>query len=393
MMRKIIIFAALIVMATVLPLYAEETAAPAPYKIASGIKSGVSTVAWNPKGSKLAYITKRLYISTLEGEKVKSPLRGAYFVSWLSDDSLLVLSKNKKTAYVSLLSSKGEVISQSALPVTPTAAFATYGNFEHLLLTTEDLESMRIGERTFSNLYRLDTGTGEHVEIFAYDRIHKRSMKGTKFIMGWSGAGISPLTGEIALLEYIDPPALNSYARLVTVDPITGRGAHLYRAPFSRLAYGAGWSARGDMLAVADAEGTLRIISIEGLSNMPDDTIKGTYASWSPTASRICFGGYLINPDGSGKVQLPETSEGSRCLWRPGGQDMAVLNDDGTLWIHTGMDEAASEQGFMPGTEPFDATIIDKIRVLRELLGEGLIDIEDYETRFIKVTGIRKATK
>ena len=90
-------------MTTALPLYAEETAAPAPYKLASGIKSGASTVAWSPEGSRLAYITKRLYITIVGGETVKSPLRGAYFVSWLSDDSLLVLSKDKKTAFLVIL--------------------------------------------------------------------------------------------------------------------------------------------------------------------------------------------------------------------------------------------------------------------------------------------------
>lgn len=361
-------------------------------KISRGVAGEPGTVAWSPSGERLAYISGRLYISAPDGSgKLKSPLKGVYFVSWAHKDRLLALGVRGKAVYAYLLGPDGKPVSESLLPFAPDAAFQVKGAFETLVLTRDISEDLSIGLRTRSELHVFDVPSGESREVFSMERIHPRALRGKGFVMGWSGAGPSPLDGLIPIIEYYDPPAVNPYVVVSLVDYATGRSRRIFRAPFLRLLDGAGWSAGGSTLAVADTEGVLRLIGRDGAAYVPDEDISGRFAAWGPSGRVICFGGRLMMaPDVDPSfgqmgrsVELPGVSSQAACAMSPSGE-MAALTVDGTLYVYFAVTQAGAP--FIE--EALDEDTPSKVRLLRELLSEGLIKRKEYEMRLERLTGM-----
>lgn len=351
--------------------------------VSKSVASGQGAVAWSPDGLRLAYISKSLVVVEIEADKrFESPVKGIYFISWLDDSRMLALRREGKTVFASLLDASGKLLSEIAMPVAADAAYSLDG-FKRLLLLSSTMKTIKIGVRTVASAYVFETKGGTYREAFSFDRIQPRGLAGREFIMGWSGAGPSPLDDALVLIEYKDPPALNPYIRAVTVDYITGRGSAIYRLPMGNLWPGGSWSPGGGAVAIPDGDGSLKVIKRTGEAQVLDMEVKGRYAAWSPASDRICFGGYIMNPDGTGLVKLKDGARGARCYWRPGGRDIALL-DGGRLELITGADEPPADGG--PGRKA--AETIRKVRLLRELLEDGLVDQKEYDMRFQRLTGI-----
>ena len=352
--------------------------------ISKSAASGQGTVAWSPDGQRLAYISKSLVVEEIEGDKrLKSPVKGIYFISWLDDSHLLALRRKGKAAFAALLDASGLLLNEIVMPVAADAAYPLSG-FERLLLLSSTMEPInKIGVRTVASAYVFETSGGTYREAFSIDRIQPRALAGQGFIMGWSGAGPSPLDEALVLIEYKDPPALNPYIKAVAVDYITGQGTVMYRLPMGNLWPGGSWSPGGGAVAIPDGDGSLKIIKRTGEAQVLDMEVKGRYAAWSPASDRICFGGHVINPDGSDLVKLKDGARETRCYWRSGGSDVALL-DGGMLEFITGADEPPTDGG--PGVKA--AETIRKVRLLRGLLEDGLVDRKEYDMRFQRLTGI-----
>jgi len=351
--------------------------------VSDEVSMGPGAVAWSPDGQRLAYTGKSLVVEEIEGKgRFESPVNGIYFVTWISESQVLALRRKDKTAFVSLLDASGKPLREVALPVMAHAVYPLKG-FGRLLLLSSTMETLRIGVRTVARAYVFETSEGTHREAFSIERIHPRSLTGKEFIMGWSGAGPSPLDESLVLIEYKDPPALNPYIKAVAVDYITGRGSVFYRLPMGSLGSGASWSPGGDAVAIPDTEGRLKVIRRTGEAQALDIDVTGRYAAWSPVADRICFGGYILNPDGTGLVMFRNGAKSARCYWRPGGRDVALL-DGGRLVFIAGVDEPPADGAL--GVKASD--VIRKVRLLRELLEEGLVDRKEYDMRFQRLTGI-----
>ncbi len=390
------------IIAALMALTAAHASAMLPVRptatLAEGITHGVGAVSWSPDTQRIAYITDSLTIintsdltsNIVEGTvktSIKSPIKGAYFVRWIDSDTLLALRREGGLAYVVRLNGKGTVMDETVLPMIPDAAYPTNG-YKQLLLVSDSSMDMKIGVRTISTLHVMDTLTAEYIEAYKTERIHPRSLKGTGFIMGWSGAGPSPLDNSMLLITYKDPPALNPYSKASVVDYLTGKRRDIYRSPAKRLIPGASWSPKGDRVAVPGIEGSLRLMGRNGITLTLDEIIKGTHVSWSPTGSRMCFGGVLMYTDGSARRKLVDSDMLSRCFWAPRGRKVAVLSD-GTLRLYSDpMDRELGRDALRPGHYS-----ISKIKVLRDLLREKLIDKDEYSKRFRKVMGYPKDSK
>jgi hypothetical protein len=361
----------------------EGRAQPQSTLISSKVTPGQGTVAWSPGGGRLAYLEKRLVIMDMDsGKRIKSPVKGIYNLRWLDDSRLLALRRQRKKTLASLIGGSGELVREVVLPKKADAAYPIKG-FERLLLLGSRAETLRIGVNTTASAGVFNTADGSYGEVFNAGRIQPRSLIGLDFIMGWAEAGPSPLDDGLVLIDYKDPPALNPYTRVIVVDYSIGEGNAVYRMPLKMLGPGGSWSPGGDTLAIADSTGTLMIIGRGGEILAPEIKIKGSHAAWSPVADRICFGGYVLSPEGGNIVKLREGAQRARCLWRPGGRDLALLTDK-KLEIFTSADEPDMDKGRAEKA----ADKLLKVRLLKDLLGEGLVDRKDYDMRLQRLTGI-----
>ena len=368
-------------------LAAGSVTAPEPVAslVSRGAAPGHGTVSWSPDGVRLAYIEgKRLVILDVEaGKRVKSPVKGVYFIRWMDDSRILALRRDKKQAMASLLDASGKTVEEATLPVEADEAYPLRG-FERLLLTRTTLETLTIGIETVSTAGVLNTSNGTYGKSFVAERIHPRGLAGREFIMGWSEAGPSPLDDALLLIDYKDPPALSPYVRAIAVDLGTREGRAFYRAPMNMLLPGAGWSSEGRYIAIPELDGSLMIIGRNGDTRVPETDIRGRQAAWSPVSDRICFGGHIISPDGGSPLKLMDEGVDARCYWRPGGRDVALLMGE-RLELVRGADTPQAEDEGRPAEA---AEILEKVRLLRALFDEGFVERRDYEMRLQRLTGI-----
>ena len=366
----------------------DEARGPVISLVSKNVASGQGTVAWSPDGRRLAYIEKALLIRDMESEKqVKSPVRGIYYIRWIDDSQIMALRRQKDMTLACLLDASGELIAEAVLPVRADAAYELKG-FQRLLIVSTTMDTLRIGVQTVSTVSVFNTPDGSYGNTYTTSRIHPRVLADRDFIMGWSEAGPSPLDDTLVLIDYKDPPALNPYVRAIAVDYSTGKGSAFYRLSMGMLSSGAGWAPDGRSIALADGQGSLRIIGRNGETQVPETDIKGTYAAWSPVADRICFGGYIMGLKGGNVLKLRDGAEGARCFWRPGGRDLALLTDR-RLELFSGADEPGPDKGGDRAGESEKASeILKKVRLLRELLEEGHLDVKDYNMRLRRLTGI-----
>jgi hypothetical protein len=365
------------------PAGPESVPGPAVRLVSDKVAPGQGTVAWSPGGGRLAYVERKLVIEDLAtGKRMKSPVKGVYYVRWIDDSSMLVLRRRKKESFASLLEASGKLLREAPLPVGADAAYPLKG-FERLLLAGSSMKTLRIGIDTAARAGILDTSGGSYSESYSTSRIQPKGLSGREFIMGWSEAGPSPLDDALVLIDYKDPPALHPYVRVLVVDPATWEGTPLYRIPESLLGPGGGWSSGGDTLAIADITGTLKLIRRNGETRVPETAVRGFYPAWSPVADRICFGGHVLSPSGGETVKLRDGAEKARCIWRPGGRDLVLLSQ-GRLEHFTGVDEPDRDESRAAKT----AETLKKVRLLRDLLEEGHVERKEYDMRLQRLTGI-----
>jgi WD40 repeat protein len=136
------------------------------------------------------------------------------------------------------------------------------------------------------------------------------------------------------------------------------------------------FSPLGRRLALSTADGHLRILAIGGSMEAPDDSVVGFHPAWSPGGNWIYFGGALVSQGAKPSRPLLERASLSVADWRPDGKRLAV-SSNGRLWIFdtTGMDAQA-----VPG--PKLKELRDKVKLLQDLLNEGFLDKEEYNTRY-----------
>ena len=86
--------------------------------------------------------------------------------------------------------------------------------------------------------------------------------------------------------------------------------------------------------------------------------------------------------DGTARRSLTGSSDEARCFWRPRSRYVAVLSGG---WLRLYRDPM--ERGVKAGTPVPGTQTRKRVRVLRDLFRDGLIDKAEYNERFMKMMG------
>jgi len=374
-------------------VFTSALAAPAmggPVVVAEGIKPAHGAVAWSPDSTRLAYTGERLTLyNAADGVKSHVPVAHPFYITWLRNGSIAALFTEGGNTMLALVAPDGSGLSRAVMPQGTVSVHEQPFSTGLLIVQTQRTVNPG-GIETHHRLYVL-LPDGSIRERFSTSHINDRKTLGLPGSLaasqGWIPSGPGPLGGRMLLLEYMSPLDRNPYMKLSVVDPASGGKEDLLRASSETLPKQGSWSPGGRAIALANSDGKLRTLSMDGTLSAVDESLKGRSPAWSPAGSQIFFGGSVVDADGTDKkILLPnEPNEPSALgFWRPDGTGIAVLRQDGTLLLLEGVTTPVA----LPADAPPPAGLHAKLRLLAGLLKEGLITTEDYSQRAER---IRKA--
>lgn len=348
-----------------------------------------SHVAWSPAGDRLAYIRGgTVSIYNVNNEKTsKINITNAYFLAWPAQDKLLVLHKGAEGVMLAQVDTQTMKAVSSPMPVSANAIYPLWGK-QRIVITSVETAKLSIGLDVYYRLSVMDLADSKVKEKFHANRIQNRRAAAAPSIPGWVRAGQGPILGELLLMQYIDPPALSAYIRLSIVDYATGKQREITRNLDFLSSLSGDWSPRGRRFALVDGQGKLRLVGLDGTVRLVDDSITGDHPSWNPMGGPIFFGGYTVTPDGATKELLIQDGRASLGWWSPGGTALAVLDKKARLWLLRGFESVSPAKD-----RPLEKEVLKKLRFLKELSLEGLIDKEDYARRHEKILKPAKAIR
>ncbi len=361
-----------------------------PVVVAEGITPAHGAVAWSPDSTRLAYTGQRLTLyNAVGGAKSHVPVAHPFYITWLRNGSIAALFTEGGNTMLALVAPDGSGLSRAIMP-PGTVSVHEQPFSTGLLIAQTQITVNPDGIETHHRLHVLmpDSSISER---FSITHINDRKTLGLPGSLaarqGWLPSGPGPLGGRMLLLEHMSPLDRNPYMKLSVVDPASGGKEDLLRASSETLPMEGSWSPGGRAIALANSDGRLRILSMDGTLSAVEESLKGSSPAWSPAGSQIFFGGSIVSADGSGKkALLPNGPNKPSALgfWRPDGTGIAVLRQDGTLLLLEGVATPVA----LPADAPPSPGLHAKLRLLADLLEDGLISTEDYSQR---VARIRKA--
>ncbi len=349
-----------------------------PVVVAEGVTLAPASVAWSPDSMRLAYAAERLTLyNTVGGESSQVPVQRPFYITWLQNMSVAALFHEGENTMLALLAPDGRSLSRTVMPPGTTSVHEQ--PFREGLLIAQAMKTRNTATGDIETRHALHVlqSDGSIVERFATSHVHDRRTMALPSHEGWLPAGPSPLAGRMLLLEYLSPKDRNPYTKLSIVDPVSGHREDLLRASSETLPLEGSWSPGGRAIALSNSEFKLRTLSMDGTLSAVDETLTGSAPAWSPAGSQIYFGGSVVMADGSAQKRIIPNGRTARGFWRPDGTGLAILTEDGTLTLHAGITIPKA----LPEDAPPPASLHAKLRLLTQLLAEGLISTQDYTGR------------
>jgi hypothetical protein len=232
----------------------------------------------------------------------------------------------------------------------------------------------------------VDSGTDE--VFLSWEAYFPTRSKTADFTSAWAYPDIRPVHETVLTPQFHDPPALEPYTEFRTIDPETGMVNDIFKINDERYAVFASWSPDGSRLAVTNKKGLLIIVDGENKTGIRPVNYKkhGIAPAWNPRGSQIYSGGWLMQSDGTLIKRLINDAF-SIGVWSPDGKRLAVISEKG-LYLFENFSPS-----FIFPDRPVDAVLMqirDKLRILKDLLKEGLIsgkEFRDKKQRYLKKEG------
>lgn len=371
--KALILAAAAVLLFSALSAFASGTETGRnPQKISSEVRESPGSLSWSPDGKKLAFIGKSLYIWDLEKRRAERvALKDPFYVCFLSAEEFLALHREGGANVLVRVDASSLKLERIAAGMEPDAVFPIDGN--NILMLSVRAKPLKIGTDVYYGLFKYALKKKELIKLHASNRILP-FRAGEGFLKNSNRAAINPSDTSISFFEYVRPPALAPYLKLVSVDYITGAVKEKARVDDGRFTVSGSWSPDGLRLALPGPDGRLRVLSDDGAPSPTYGDIRGSHPSWNPSGSQIFFGGYVVSSDGKVVEGLGAYPE-SVGAWSPDGT-MLAYSQGGKLWLMGGFSPR-----FVPPDGPKNSELIEKAITLKELLMDGLLSGGEYQER------------
>jgi len=332
-------------------------------------------VAWAPDGKRLALVRPGgVVLLDLEtGARRELASRDAVSVDWAPAATILAVERDADRGHVVDLDPA--TAQRRELHSGPGLASARWlhGGPDWLAVAGE-LNVMSFGTDARLRLLRAAAGLVDVLHLWAATlQTRDRSLD---VALGWEAAAPNPVDHGIVVPELHAPPLFKPYLRFLSVDPFDPDPVELCRVEVGLASVSTSWAPEGRRLAFAAADGTLRVLHLDGRRvETPAGAVRGRHPSWSPRGDVLFLGGWLASPSGAPLRELVPGARDSIGVWSPDGRRLAVL-DRGKLFVLDGVGgdgTGASAAGRARASEA--------LWVLGSLRHEGLVERGPYRER------------
>jgi len=247
-----------------------------------------------------------------------------------------------------------------------------------LLLISASIEQTRLWTEFSYMLALFDPDTGSDKKLFEMQKRLPMKNMPADYLNGWLWTGIRPADSAILTVEPVKPPVIMPYLQIGLIDYQTEKNRGIGRIINGGMSIAASWSPDGRRFAYSDDQKHLAIFDSEGSAAINPEAVQditGSFPSWNPKGSQIFFGGYILRSDGGKKQAIFPGAQTSIGVWSPDGRKIAILNGQ-DLHLLTG-----HTPSLIPPDRVFPDDLVRKIFLLKELLSEGLITAQEFETR------------
>jgi hypothetical protein len=348
----VIVAAALMIICLGAPLRAASAAAPPdgyhPVRIGEGVMAKPGRFAWSPDGGKIVFADKMLEIyETLNG-KLKHVDIKPVFVSWLDNDTILVISKKDGRNVLCMVSARSLEVKKVRLDINPDAVFTSTDGKTVLLLETR-VRVMFIGTNVGYSLFVYDMRDGTTKKIYDSDIIYPTRQPNIGLLHAWFHAGLDPVGNSLLLMEQVKPPvSTRPFTRVIGIDHLTGRRLPITPRAVRKSYISADWSPDGSMAVLTDSDGHMDIYSLRKGLTYVGDGLYGLYPSWNPRGGLIYLGGWIVDPDGENRKEVLPGCHNSLAEWSPDGTKLAVAAGN-NLWLLGPFSPNPGESPDIPG--------------------------------------------
>ena len=339
--------------------------------------------AWSPDSKRLAVIKGQglTIIDTDLGISRTIPGIQPVFIDWAPGKDLLAVNKAEGMNELTEIDPADGTIRTLSARKSLIAAKWLDPPGSYILLDSE-VKQRSIGTFVTYKFHRIDHG--EEKVFFNLESYFPTREKNIDAISAWTYAGIRPQHDTMLVLEFHNPPAVESFTLFKTADPVITEETGIVKLAGNRFSIPSSWSPDGSRLAITDDKGLLIILDMDKPENMlpVNQDIGGRYPAWNPHGSQIYLGGWLLRSDGSVLGQVVSDAFDSIGIWSPDGTRLAVITGTDLLYF----------DGFSPSFSGRDKDVSegkennrDKLRLLKKLLKDGLISNEEFKARRTKL--------
>jgi len=346
-----------------------------PIKIAVDIETQPGCVAWANDGRTLAFVRKgTVNLYDAESAEVRSiRLDGAHSVAWSPEDALLVLAKENGKDILCTIDRKNLEISRTPVDAGAESVYAANDN-RHLLLLAKRLRRLTFGIEVALRVSLYEINAGAPKTLYEFTKIYPVDKPDRRTLSAWTHAGLRPVDNSLLVIEYIRPPAVAPYSRVIMIDSVSGETTEISGRMHTTVYTSASWSPAGNMIALTTGDGGLEIRAVSDGRQVQYGQATGFYPTWSPGGDRVYTGGHLVAKDGTEPEMLLANAAWSVAQWSPDGTTLAVAAE-GALWLFRDMGPAL---GRPDGDRD---RLMKKMQLLQELFRNGLITPREYQER------------
>lgn len=300
-----------------------------------------------------------------------------YFLCWGTDNLLYMLQKAEGGKLLSSIDPATLNRTDIPLPFEPDGIFALPQE-KSLIMITAVFDQKRLWSEITYTLHLFDTKSSTIKKIYENRRTLPRRKETADYLSGWLWPGPRPGDSTFMTMEPVKPPVVMPYLQLGLVDYITGKAVAFGRIESPNFSVPASWSPDGRRFAFSGLDGVLHVYDIEqAVISTPEKSlpVRGNFPAWNPRGSQIYFGGHIIRSDGQQVDILGPEGQDSIGFWSPDGTKIAIATKSG-LYI------AGNYRPMLVHPDKvYTKEKTARLRLLKELLAEGLIPEQEYSER------------